>query len=180
MENLKRYTKVKAELLHKKETALLSSASALQTKLLNIIFDEFVSKLDVDGGIVKNTKANKDRINTLNRIFEQFQKGEFADVLKTMLSDFKDIHAINVNYFSEINKKKTEDIKGKVFDRLKSNLGIEGNKVTPGGFLDSFVRDPRLLNTLKQTTLRAITSNNITMKQYRESIRKIIIGTDKV
>lgn len=180
MENLKRYTKLKAELLHKKEEILLKTAGALQRQLLNIIFEDFVSKLDTEGGLVKNTKANRDRIATLNRLFERFQRDEFSKVAQLMVSDFKDIHALNVDYFSAINKKKVDDIKSKVFDRLKVNMGLEGNKLVKGGFLDSFVKDPTLLNNLKQSTLRAITSDNITMKQYRESIRKIIVGNDKI
>jgi hypothetical protein len=180
MENLRRYTKVKAELLHKKEMALLKTASSLQQKLLNIVFDEFISKLDIENGYIKNTKANKDRIATLNRLFESFQRTDFAEVAKTMVSDFKEIHAVNVGYYSEIAAKKVKDVQAKVFDKIKGNLGIEGNKLSAGGFLDSFIKDPKLLNLLKQETLRAITSPNITMRQFREGVKKIIVGNDKV
>lgn len=180
MENLRKYTKLKAELLHKKEQALLKTANSLQVKLLEIVFDEFISKLDIENGYVKNTKANKDRIATLNRLFESFQKSDFAQVAKTMISDFKEIHSLNIEYYSQIAAKKVEQIQSKVFDRLKTNFGIEGNKLIPGGFLDSFIKDPKLLNQLKQSTLRAITSPNITLRQFREGIKKIVIGNDKV
>jgi hypothetical protein len=180
MENLKKYTKLKAELLHKKEQALLTSAGKLQVSLLEVIVAEFISKLDVENGYVKNTQANKKRIAALNRIFEKFNNGDFAKVASSMISDMKDIHNLNTDWFSQINAKKVKDIQGRVFDRLKGNFGIEGNKLVPGGFLDSFIKDPSLLNQVKQTTLRAITSDNITMRDYRESIKRIIVGDDKV
>lgn len=180
MENIKKYSKLKAELLNKKESALLNTAEGLQRQLLEIVFDDFISKLDVENGIVKNTKANKDRINSLNKIFERFQNGEFAKSLQILVSDFKDIHTLNVDYFSQINKPKVKDIEKKVFDRLKVNLGIEGNKLKTGGFLDSFIKDRKLLDKIKQTTLRAITSENITLKQYRDSVKGLITGKGKV
>lgn len=176
MENIKKYSKLKAELLHKKEMSLLKVASGLQRKLLDTIFEDFISKLDVENGYVKNTKANKQRILTLNKLFERFQNSDFAKAMGTMVNDLKDIQALNVSYFSEINKEKINGIKNKVFDRVKSNLGIEGNKLTHGGFLDSFIKDPVILNKVRQTTLKAVTSDNITMKDYRESIKRIVVG----
>lgn len=180
MENLKKYSKLKAELLNKKEAALLRVASSLQRKLLEIVFDEFISKLDTEGGYIKNTKANKDRINALNNLFERFQNNEFAKSLSVMVSDFKDIHTLNIDYFSQINKKRVNEIQSKVFDKLKVNLGIEGRKLKTDGFLDSFIKDKKLLDRIKQTTLRAITSNNITIKDYRESVKSLIVGKGKV
>jgi hypothetical protein len=97
-----------------------------------------------------------------------------------MITDYKDIHFLNVNYYKTIAAAKVEKIQSKVQDRLKTTLGIEGNKLLPGGFLDSFIKDPNLLNRLRQVTFNAITSNNITLKDYRESVKTIIQGNDKV
>lgn len=177
---LKRYNKLKAELLHKKEVALLKSAGELQTKLLNLIYEDFISKLDIEDGFVKNTKRNRDRIQALNKLFDQFQRGEFAEVIKTMILDYKDIHELNAQYYASIAGKKIEDINVKVKDKLKVNLGIEGNKLAPNGFLDSFVKDPTLLNKLKQLTYTSITSNTVTLKQYSDSIKKLVTGSKKV
>lgn len=179
MENLKKYSKLKAELLSEKEKALLKVASGLQSKLLEIVFDDFISKLDVENGYVKNTKANKDRISALNKLFERFQNIEFAQSLTVMVSDFKDIHNLNIDYFSQINKKKVSQIQSKVFDKLKVNLGIEGKKLKSGGFLDSFIKDSKLRDKIKQTTLRAITSENVTLKDYRQSVKNLIKGKGK-
>lgn len=180
MENLKKYTKLKSELLDRKEQALLKQATGLQSALLERIVDDFISKLDVENGYIKNTRANKNRIAALNRIFEKFNNGDFVKVVQSMVEGFKEIHGLNIRYFSQINAKKVTDIQALVFDRMKSNFGIEGRKLTPGGFLDSFIKDPKLLEQVKQTTFRAITSDNITMKDYRESIKRIIVGNDKI
>lgn len=180
MEQVRKYNKLKSELLDKKERALLRSANALEKKLINLVFNEFISKLDVENGIVKNTKANRDRIAALNRLFDKFQRNDFAEVIKGMVSDYKDIHYLSVDYYKTIAKNKVENIQSKVQDRLKTNLGIEGNKLTPNGFLDSFIKDPTLLNKIKMATFNAITSNNITLRQYQESIRTIIEGNNKV
>ena len=180
MENVKKYSKLKAELLDRKERALLRSASSLQTKLLEVIFEDFISKLDIEDGYVKNTKANKDRINTLNRLFETFQNQDILKVMNGMVSDYKEIHNLNIGYYSEISAKKVEQVKSKVFDKLKVNLGIEGNKLKAGGFLDSFIKDPTLRDKVKQVTLRAITSETVTLKDYRESVKALIKGKDKI
>lgn len=178
--DLKKYTKLKAELLDKKETALINSASSLQTRLLEIITDEYISKLDVEDGYVKNTKANKDRINALNKLFESFQNTDILNVLSGMVSDFKDIHQLNIGYYSTISAKKVEDVQSKVFDKLKVNLGIEGGKLKPDGFLESFVTDPTLRDKIKQITLRAITSETVTLKDYKESVKLLIKGNKNV
>lgn len=180
MENLKKYTKLKAELLDRKEQALLKQATGLQSALLERVVDDFISKLDVENGFVKNTRANKNRIAALNRIFEKFNSGDFVKVVQSMVEGFKEIHGLNIGYFSQINAKKVNDIQGRVFDRMKSNFGIEGRKLAPGGFLDSFIKDPKLLEQVRQATFQAITSENITMRQYRESIKRIIVGNDNI
>lgn len=180
MEPVKKYHKLKAELLDKKEKTLLRSANALEKKLIAVIFDDFISKLETKDGYVKNTQANRDRIKALNRLFDKFQRTEFAGVVKEMITDYADIHNLSVNYYKTIAAKKVENIQSRVQDRLKTNLGIEGNKLTPNGFLDLFIKDPNLLNRLKQTTFNAISSNNITLKQFKESIQILIKGNDKV
>jgi len=175
-----KYSKVKAELLDKKERLLIKSAGSLQSKLLEIVFNEYIDKLDVEGGYIKNTKANKDRINALNKLFEKFSANEMIPVLNGMVSDFRDIHNLNIGYYSSINSKRVEDVKNKVFEKLKVNLGITGKRLEKGGFLESFVNDPTLRDKIKQITLRAITSETVTLKQYKESVKKLIQGTDKV
>lgn len=176
METLKKYSKVKAELLHAKEQALLKSASSLQVKLLDIITDEFISKLDVENGYIKNTKANRDRIAALNRLFDRFQNNDFAKAVQTMVSDFKDIHTLNTGYFATINKPKVQNIEKNVFNKMKSTFGIEGNKITTGGFLDSFIKNNKLLSQLRESTFRAVTSKNITMKDYIKSVKLLTVG----
>src|SRR5690606_27605151 len=178
--DISKYSKVKAELLDKKERLLIKSANSLQSKLLDIVFNEYIDKLDVEDGYIKNTKANKDRINALNKLFDKFTANEMLPVLNTMVTDFRDIHNLNIGYYSTINSKRVEDVKTKVFEKLKVNLGISGKKLEKGGFLESFVNDQTLRDKIKQITLRAITSETITLKQYKESVNKLIKGTDKV
>jgi len=180
LDNLKKYSKLKAELLDRKEKVLLKSASTLERKLLDAIYNEFIIKMDTQDGMIKNTKANRDRIAALNRLFDAFQRNDFSLVIKDMIQDYKDIHFLNIEYYKTIAAKKVEKVEKRIEQRLKTTLGIEGNKLQPGGFLDSFIKDPNLLNKLRQVTFNAITSNNITLKDYRESVKTIIQGNEKL
>lgn len=178
--DVKKHAKVKADLLDKKEQAVLKSAGVLQSKLLTIVYNDFISKLDVQDGFIKNTKANRDKIASLNRLFDRFQKNDFAEVVKEMIVDYKDIHFLSVDYYKTIAAKKVDNIQSKVQDRIKVVLGIDGTRLTPNGFLDLFIKDPTLLNKVKQLTFNAITSNNITLKDYRENIQILIKGNENV
>jgi hypothetical protein len=175
------YEQLKAELLDTKETLLRKKVTGLENKLYDELTDKFIAKLDGDRTLA-NTKSNIAKLNYIDRLWEQFVKDEILPVIKTMVKGYSEIMVLNTAYYQSVvptmAEENAEIVKQRTFQRF--GISENGQALTKGGFLESFVKDTGLRNEIKQMTLKAIISPVKPRDIYIKEVRELVKGTKEL
>lgn len=164
--------------LKEREEMLVKRAGTLQSKLIGYVFDKIIDNLERDSkGIIKNTKANLRALQKMDRLYSSFIRDEFSKVLDTYVKDLSGIQTLNERYFALTAETNVSDISKKIAAKLNVRLGIEGNSLTKGGFLDSFVNDKRILFDIKTRLQKGIQAGE-GINTLKKSVTKMVSGPE--
>ncbi len=172
--------KDKLKFLLRRENNLKKNVSVAEKKLLSVIVDKFMDKLEVEGGKIVQNAKNIRLTTALDAIFNSFDKDINSKLINSYINDINGAKEINTKYFAafEPNKKKFKGIAVDVDDLIDARIGIKPNgKLAKGGFLDNFNKDPRLLNDFKELVTKGITGN-ISRTEMNSQVRRYIVGAE--
>lgn len=179
--DIKKLGEVRDRFIKEREEILVSKASSLQKKLIKIVIDNIIDQLDriEGGGNIKNTLANVQAIAKLDRLYDKFLREDMMQVIKSYTQDLSGIGTLNERYFALSADTDVKPIADRMRDSLNKRLGIDGSKLSEGGFLDSFVKDTRIRNDIKNRLLRGITAGE-GINTLKKSVTELTDGKKDV
>jgi hypothetical protein len=174
--------KRKQEFIDSQRTKLESSVVKLQSKLFNNIIAELIPELDVKDGLIQDTPKNYRLLSILDKTYKDFQLSSSQFALNQIVKTTTKIASLTIDYFAVV---LAGDLPAK-FDKIIEStnklinlkIGLDGGKMTRGGFLQSFFDSNTIGTDLKQMTSKAVTSN-MNMKDYVSDLKDMITGTDE-
>jgi hypothetical protein len=162
-------------------TRLESSVVKLQSLLFDDIITSLISELDIKDGLIQDNAKNYRLLSVLDKTYKDFQLSSSRVVLSQMISTTSQITKLSAGYFGVI---LSSDLPAR-FDKIVASadklinlkIGLDGGKLTRGGFLQSFFDSNTIGTELKQMTSKAVTSS-MNMKDYVKMLREKITGSD--
>ena len=159
-----------------------ASVIKLQSKLFNNILSELIPELDIKDGLIQDTAKNYRLISVLDKTYKSFQVSSGSVIASQIITTTAKIAKLSNNYFEVV---LSGDLPAR-FDKIiegtnkliNLKIGLEGGKMTRGGFLQSFFDSNTIGTDLKQMTSKAVTSN-MDMKEYVKLLQDKITGVDK-
>lgn len=173
---------LKRKFIEERQKILKRKVTSLEEKLLDSIFNNLISELEVTDGLIQSNGKNIDLASALNKIFSNFNNSEYLPIIKSFSKDFVGLQELNKTYFAILaeDKKKIESVSKQVNSIMEKTIGITSDgKIVSKGYLDRLVTDNTLQTELKTITYRAVTGG-IPIKDYKDSIQRIIVGNDQV
>ena len=156
-------------------------AKAMEKELLRLILEKFVGRLKVgkDGKIL-TTPRNLTLVSELENLFLAFRTEFVADALRPLSGEYLDIiHETGV-YYSEIEfpEKVVQRVAGDSA-AIEARLGIEGNRIVKGGYLERLAQTSEVKDRLKNFVLNAITTG-ASLQDFTEGLMAKVVGNKDV
>lgn len=161
---------------------LESSVIKLQSQLLNNIISTLIPELDIKDGLIQDTPKNYRLVSILDKTYKDFQGISSQILLNQIVTTTTKISMLSTNYFELVLSgdlpKRFEAIVAKTDKLINLKIGLDGGRMTRGGFLQSFFDSNTIGTDLKQMTSKAVTSN-MDMKDYVKLLKDKITGTEE-
>lgn len=174
--------KRKQELIDFQRGKLESSVIKLQSQLFSDIIAELIPGLDIKDGIIQDTAKNYRVISSIDKIYKNFQGMSGQVVLNQIVQGTSKIAKLSTDYFSVILSgnlpARFDKIVASADKLINLKIGLDGGKLTRGGFLQSFFNSNTIGIEIKQMTSKAVTSN-MNMKDYVKLLKEKIVGIDR-
>ncbi len=179
-EDKKRQELSKARLtyLDNREKLLQKRVDKLGLILFDKINKDFLNKLEIspDGKILNNAK-NISSVAAINSIYDNFNKQNNIPVVKSFVNDLSGIGALNKNYFDNVTGLNTSVSEKQATKVVNEQLGLnDKGGLVANGFVDKFIKDKAVADTIKKKTLKAITSGK-GFQQLRQELQETVKGT---
>lgn len=160
-----------------REESLKKKVSKLEGRLFELIMSEFVSKLDIESGVIKQSKRNLNLTTTIKKIFDNFNKKFNSVALIGLVDDVQESMSLTDTYFQTFTTKSNmERISKKSKGIVLSSLGVDSNgKLIKDGFIDGFINDQTVKNAVAQAAQRNIVSRT-KLSDFRKDLKTIIRG----
>jgi len=182
MADFDKIQKRKDKFLEDRESVLKKKVTGAEKKLLDLIFKDFLDKLETSDGKIVSSGKNITLTQAIDKIFKTFESRINANLVKDYVNDIKKIGSLNESYFKifEPNAKKFKGIKDSAQKGIFTRLGLNSDgKLKRGGFLAEFLTDNRQKRQLKTMVTDAITSGQ-GFSQLREAVQTLTVGNKQV
>ena len=175
-----------AELLNQKQAyidsrrdKLSNTTIRLQSQLFNDIITELIPELDIKDGIIQDTPKNYKLISVLDKTYKNFNSISSQVILGNVVGTTSKIVDYNNKYYKALFTdlpKRFDKVIAEANKLINLKIGLEGDKVFKGGYLDSYFNSSNVGTELKQITSQAVTSN-MNLKDYVKILKNKITGT---
>jgi hypothetical protein len=172
--------KQKQSFIDAQRSKLESSVVKLQSKLFDDIITSLVPELDIKDGLIQDNAKNYRLLSVLDKTYKDFQVVSNQVVFTQVVNATSKIAELSGSYFQIMLSgdlpARFENIVSKADKLINLKIGLDGGKLTRGGFLQSFFDSNTIGTELKQMTSKAVTSN-MNMKDYVSLLREKITGS---
>ena len=171
-------SKARITYLDNREKLLQQKVDKLGLILFDKINNDLLKKLETspDGNILNNS-ANISKVAAINSLYSNFNKNYNTPVVKSFVNDLSGIGPLNEKYFNEVTKTNTSVSTYKAKKIVNEQLGLtDKGALIQNGFVDKFIKDPAVVNTIKKKTLQAITKGQ-GFQQLRKELQETVKGT---
>lgn len=172
--------KVKAELIDRLQNELQGKAIGLQNTLYEAIVDKFIDQFLTDKGIILFNDDNIKVSEAIDLIFDAFQKSDLQKFIKKFASEIADVTNVSIKYHETMSEdlQKFRGVATDVKELMMFRLGLNvKGQLIPKGYLDSFIKDTGLRNSVKTKVLEGVTKQ--ISKKDMLSLLKTHIKGDK-
>jgi enamine deaminase RidA (YjgF/YER057c/UK114 family) len=172
--------KRKQEFIDASRDELEKSVIKLQSQLLSDIISNLIPELDIKDGMIQDNAKNYRLLSVLDKTYRDFQVISNNIVLSQIVNTTAKIADLSQNYFSVMLTgnlpARFESIITKTDKLINLQIGLEGDKIFKGGWLDSFFNSGTSGLELKEMTSKAVTSN-MNMKDFVSMLKDKVTGT---
>lgn len=164
------------EYILKREELLQKKVNALGITLFDKVYTSYLAVLEQQDGKLLMNDRNVSFIKGLDSVYSLFRNTDNAAVIKSFVTGVQGITPLNERYFNTLTKQDVTKSSAKVTKIIDRRLGIdETGTPKPGGFVDKFIRDDKLLKQIKKTTTQAITKQ-VGFQELRKTLKETIQG----
>lgn len=122
---------------------------------LEMFITEYLSDFYIDDTEVKNTSGNYDKLNQINRKFDDAYDAFIVPFLLWYGNKLIEAGQISLNYFKSIGiQAKSDDI-----SYLSKMIGLDGSKIVKGSFIYNLGKMGEVRQRFQQVVLNAISSS---------------------
>ena len=174
--------KRKQDFIDRQNTLMNNAAIKAQSKLLSDIVAALIPQLDVKDGIIQETANNYRLMQVLDKTYKTASIVYNQTLLTQIVTTTTKLSALSNGYFEVMMTgnipARFESIVAKTEKLMNAYIGIEGETLKKGGFLESYFSQNVLNTELKQLTAKAVTTN-MDIREYTKILRDKITGTDE-
>lgn len=172
MASIQEILKEKLSLIQKSPQRFVSRIERVQEQLLKDLL-KMVGELDTEGGLIKATKSNFDKIEQItSKLQGTLTQGEYFDAVKDMVSDMDKTKRLTDSYFKNVET--SYDPNARLNEIYKANRSAS---------VDAFIGDATLetnfLQPVKDVILQGI-SNEMPFSEMVKNITTTVTGNDEV
>jgi hypothetical protein len=173
--------KQKQDFIDRQNALMGNTAIKAQSRLLSDIVAELIPQFDVKDGIIQETANNYRLMQVLDKTYKTASIVYNQTLLTQIVSTTAKLSSLSSKYFEVMMTgnipARFESIVAKTEKLMNAYIGIQGETLKKGGFLESYFSQNVLNTELKQLTAKAVTSN-MDIREYTKILRDKITGTD--
>jgi hypothetical protein len=162
--------------------ALEKQNKGLQSELLNLLLQDFVSKITLKEGKIELTAANLAKVSELDKLFSNFKVEFIDDQMSKFTEELLQIAELNGEYYAALGfDQKVVDGISKANELIKARIGVTGSKnaIVPGGYLDTLAQTAEVKQVLKNIVISQITTTR-NVQEFTKAIGNFVKGTPDV
>lgn len=149
-----------------------------ERELLEKVLNEFLDSLSLDSdGNIKNTLANKRKLQNIDKVFSEFGKTHGLDLAKSFYSNILVVAKFNFDYYKIFEPDtKLKPISKNISNFMRGWLGIsEDGKISKNSYLDEIIENTQFRNEVKNTAMKSVLSQDGWM-ETKSKIQDLIVG----
>lgn len=178
---IKEILDTKADIIAAANEKLQKEIIRNQSALLNEFMSEIIPMLDIRDGVIIDTTHNYRVLSSIEKMLNDFFREYAKKMAGLIIEATSAIGVLSTDYFQislrgEISAS-FEKIISSTTRKINLRLGVENGRIVGGGFLDSYLKDTSIGNTLKNYMSKAITGQ-INTKEFISGVSGIIGGRD--
>lgn len=181
MASQKKLALLRARYLADREKLLARSVSALQIKLYETVYNNYLSSIQQDNGRILNNSTNLELIKGLDGIYRDFNNREQTKTLHQYSSDLLNIPNVNTHYFRPLTDSDPIIVSSAKQSKefISKHLGIDDHgMIKQGGYIDKFLTDKTGLRAIKKTVLKSLTRGE-EPRLFQQRLQETIMGNKK-
>jgi len=169
----------KENFINTKLSSMEKSVNSMADYLLSQLIKDYLGKFDTKGGKLLNNTHNMSLINQLERQFDDFEKTAAKLNLKYG-QDMLKTTTFSKEYYAAFPglAEKTIDSLGKNIGFIEQMIGIKGDKIIKGSFLDNLSEMSEVRDKVRGFVLSNVSGNN-SYQSYLSGMKDMIRGTDE-
>jgi hypothetical protein len=171
----------KAKFIDKNLLYIESESTAIQKQLLDLITNEFITKLEFEGGKLVNSTKNYRIINSFDSMLDDFSNSYLNPFVSNIGTEMLALTPMNATYFMAVGAKKTTvDNLVKKLDFLHEKIGVTAKgEVIPGSYLHNLAQTPELRTELKEYVLKNVV-NESGVKAFQTGFKEMLTNSKDV
>jgi hypothetical protein len=160
-EKIQGLTGTRTEIIDKIIADMETRVTVAQLALFKTVIDDYIAKLDIDEeGRIKNTVANKQRLQLLDGVYTRWVNVQGVQLVNAVVASVQKTLDFNEKYFATFTAAgKLAPIMTEVKNIVADWLGITNRGgLVENGYLNTLLRDQTIKNTIKDSTFKSIIS----------------------
>jgi hypothetical protein len=171
----------KAKFIDKNLLYIESESTLIQKQLLDLITNEFITKLEFEGGKLVNSTKNYRIINSFDSMLDDFSNSYLNPFVSNIGTEMLALTPMNATYFIAVGAKKiTVDNLVKKLDFLHEKIGVTAKgEVISGSYLHNLAQTPELRTELKEYILKNVV-NESGVKAFQNGFKDMLTNSKEV
>lgn len=158
---------------------LSKKVDASQQTLLSNLVSDFLGEFSVDetGKLIANTKNMRLAIK-LDRFFDTLDEETLRKVNTRYGQDMLRLTPLSERYYSQMLPDAADAVKsiGEKVGFIETSIGIKGDKLIKGGYLEQVTKMPEVRQELKDYVIRSV-NNKKGYSEYLRGMKEIVTGS---
>lgn len=180
LNKLKEISKRKTAFIESAEKKLERRLNILEKKLVKAIFDSFVDKATIDGGVITFSNTNLNLLASIDSVIAKFKREQYLEVFSSHVKDYLTIGTLTNTYFeTQITESRFNRLEKRIRKVNLNSIGLDEKGVLKkGGFLETFYNNDGFSTEIKRTVIKHIDSGS-RIEALRTELVDTIISTEK-
>jgi len=158
---------------------LSKKVDASQQKLLSDLVGGFVGQFDVDdAGNLKATTRNMRLALKLDKFFDSLDEETLRKINAQWGKDMMKLTPLNERYYRNLLPDATDAVKSasEKVGFIEQSIGIKGDAIVKGGYLDQVTRMPEVRQQLKNYVIQSV-NNKKGYQEYLRGIKELVTSS---
>lgn len=172
----------KQDFIDSKRNTLERYVIKMQGNLLDDLFSGIYVDLDVKDGKILDTTHNYQMLREVEKLYSNFNKAFAAGIGSQVIGTTNALLTMGEGYFSMLLTdnlpSRFEKIVKATADKMNLRIGVKGDNITGGGFLDSLLKDNTVATDVKNYMAKSITGQ-IDTKDFVTGLKDLMKGVPK-